>query len=218
MQLSQVVNDDELMGRIVRELRELWDLLIDGGELYCVTPLNNQTLDSNRRLYLPDDYYKLLGIDYNLNGFWVRLDPIPFDNRNQYRFAFNLPAGYQLLGERAEPPGRLVNYLQILPAEAAPQSTYRVYYAPKPLVPVNRTDKIDGINGYERFITTSLSAYMLKKQNILEMAELFLQERESIRARLLEMAAKRNLGQPNHVTVKTPWSRSIWPYPILPRN
>lgn len=218
MELDQFVSDDELKAQAVLSIRDLWDILIDAGEPYAMSKLDGQSADSARQITMPDDFYKLLGIDYFISGFWVRLDPIPFNNRNAYRFSAGLPAGYQLFGRQSVTPGVLETYIQILPEEVAPTSNYRVFYVPKPQVPVNSADKVDGLNGYERYCICAVAVYALRKKHILDRAQDLRQEQADIEQKIRNASAVRNLGQPNHVTVTTPWAQSLFPYPILPRN
>ncbi len=211
MELDQFVSDDELKAQAVLSIRDLWDILIDAGEPYAMSKLDGQSTDSARQITmpdlvgnqsrydLPDDFYKLLGIDYFISGFWVRLEPIPFNNRNAYRFSAGLPAGYQLFGRQSVTPGVLETYIQILPEEVAPTSNYRVFYVPKPQVPVNSADKVDGLNGYERYCICAVAVYALRKKHILDRAQDLRQEQADIEQKIRNASAVRNLGQPNHV-------------------
>lgn len=220
MQLDQFVSDDELLVQLVPLVRELYDLLIEGGESYYNVQLPSFTLDATRQFTLPDDFYKLRGVDFYFTNRWIPLDEIPFANRNDFAlWASYLPCGYQLFGRPSVTPGKQESYLQILPEQYAPTTGYRLWYVPKPAVPVNFADKIDGINGWERFVICGLAVYALRKKHILDRAQDLRQEQLAIEQRLRDAAAKRNIGQPAKVAITSSWNRGgYWGGPLLPRN
>lgn len=211
------VDDDDIRDRVRLTYRELYDLMIQAEPTMWMETVDGQSLTDDRKLILPRSFYKLMGVDYFYPGLqWKTLDPIPLVNRNDYRWNFNFPAGYQTRGRRGLPTGSNEGYLQILPEQYAPLSTYRLLYIPKPLVPVNGTDSIDGINGYERFLIADGAGFALTSIQRDEQAGKYIAEAEATRAELKVAASKRQRGQPGHVSTRQ--RASIYPYPILPRN
>lgn len=211
-----VVTDDDLKARARLACRELYDLLIAADENHVVETLSGTPaiLTQERRLVLPAHFYKLLGVDFQLSGDdWRTLSQVPLNQRNDFRFS-GYPAGYALRGERGLPTGIISSYLQVFPETSAPQTTYRVLFVPKPMIPANDADKIDGINGYEKFVIADVASYALQIWKRLEDAAAKASEADQTRRELKDRAAKRVLGQPNHVVI----TRRRGVYPWIPRN
>lgn len=218
MERNQVISDQDLLNRLKLAVAEYYDLLIDDGETYFMSTLDESRviLDDARQYTFPDDFYKLWGVDYQLNGIWQPLDEIPFAQRNDYRYNTAWPVGYQLRGSRGLPTGKQVSVLQVLPEQYAPLSGYRAFYCPKALVPTDFADKVDCINGYDKFLIADLAGFMLTKTPRLEDAQMQWALCEKVRREVRERKANRILGTPAHVTRTR--SRAAFPYPFLPRN
>ncbi len=120
---SLFVGNDELDRYIQDSYAELYALLAGKNQDYYVAEPYEFTLASAvSSTALPDDFYKLLGVDVSLGGGrWKELDPFNFNERNATtRFSRGQARRlYRTLGDS----------LHIVPAESA-AGDYRLWYVP----------------------------------------------------------------------------------------
>ena len=91
---SGFINDAELTRFINSSAEGLYDLLVAAfGEDYYVSPAPFEftTNANNDPVGLPDDFYKLAGVDVSVNGGndWTTAKPFMFNQRNAYNGPFN---------------------------------------------------------------------------------------------------------------------------------
>lgn len=194
MTRSNFVTTDEVKELLRGSIRELYDLLVNSFEDYRILTLDESTvvLDDARQYILPQDFFKLRGVDFALSGTqWCTLKPIPWNERNSYINGSYGPMGYILLG-RPYFNGVQQNYLQILPEVGAPTTSYRVFYTPKPTIPVNGADAIDGINGWEEYVIADVTGHVLdeaSRDSSMEYAR-----KNAMSQRIAVMSKKRDSG------------------------
>lgn len=130
MVFSKFVADDELKGYINASWKELYDLLTSRFENYYSSTVNYTVLD-NLGFDLPEDFYKLMGVDLNIaDQHWVTLNKWNFNERNAvnninlipfYGYFYNQVL-YRMMGDR----------VLLLPTSNA-NGTYRLWYIKKAL-------------------------------------------------------------------------------------
>src|SRR6267154_4869745 len=87
---SQFITDTELNGYINASYAELYDLLVQkyGDDYYVKSPPYSFVTDGTSQFYaLPDDFYKLLGVDLALatsQDSFVTISQFGFRDRNRY--------------------------------------------------------------------------------------------------------------------------------------
>lgn len=124
MQSSGFVSDTELNGYINNSYFELYDLIVSRYEDYYST-LVEMTISTGNSYTLPTDFYKLRGVDYDLNGNWIELRKWNFQDRNKFTQPNNILnySQYRLY--------RVVgNEILLLPEDQA-NGNYRVWYVPR---------------------------------------------------------------------------------------
>ena len=132
---TQFVTDAELNGYISASYFELYDIIIQkfGDDYESITPPFPITTVANTQLYaLPSDFYKLLGVDLQINSNspngWLTLKPFMFAERNRNSFP-NVQAG---VGYRSNLRYRLNgNNLWLTPTPQAGQAL-QLWYIPRP--------------------------------------------------------------------------------------
>lgn len=126
---SDFVTDAELDGYINASYRALVDILVQRyGEDYFVSSDEFTTDGTSETYSLPDDFYKLLGVDVRVSGdTWLSLDRFEWAERN--RFSASSAAAVAWRGNlRYRHQG---DSLWLKPLAAAGQ-TVRLWYVPRP--------------------------------------------------------------------------------------
>lgn len=170
MESSQFVTDAELNRYIDQACKELYDKLIDArGERYYVTTITTATTAGQSFVQLPADFYQLINVRLNVNGSWVTLEH--YENIDldvmlnavtsaptypiRYRQSTSLPT--------VSVPGGLAS-ITMLPTPQAVFSVQIDYVPTYTAVTVNGDVSLDGINGWEEFVTWKVAAIMIGKE------------------------------------------------------
>lgn len=156
MSTSTFVSDSVWNSWINDEARELYDLLIGSNEEYETTFVE-KIVSSGNTIDVPDDFYKLRGLDMDLSGF-KRVRKYDFAKRDLYQSTaeFDLrfaPVRYRLIGDQ----------IYLLPEENA-AGTYRVWYVPTMAALVSDSDTLDARNGWDVYVTAGAAIRALGKE------------------------------------------------------
>jgi hypothetical protein len=124
----QFVTDSELNGYINASYRELRDLLVQVyGEDYFATSYSFTTDGSSDTYALPDDFFKLLGVDLLVSGSdYISLTPFNFNERNRFS-----GVGASAFGDRTSLRYRLRASTLWLAPRASSGQTVRLLYVPR---------------------------------------------------------------------------------------
>lgn len=194
-------------------MQELYDKLIEAyGEEYFFqqTPHPITTDGTNSKYALPDDFYKLLGVDLQIgpnttNNGWITIWRYNFAQRNQYALP-NLAAS---------PRGPMIRYrlqgyyINFIPATPAAGQSLRLWYAPRFTPLTTGSDAFDGINGWEEWVIASMAAKALGKEESDMSPALSLLQR--VEARLESIKAARDEGSPSTTVDVTAVNGIGWP-------
>ena len=200
---SSLISDRELTHYINRSREELHDLLIKAYDNNYFLDAYQFTTSTDRQDYnLPTDFYKLGGVDIEINGTTYSLQNYNFAERNYYDNStvaqWNQPVMHYQLQR---------NSLRIAPVPAAGYGV-TIWYSKQASALVNDTDKLEDtiINGWVEFITTDAAIKMLNKSLLsvraesLQGVQLALQnlmgQKSALIQRIEVMAENRNWGQP----------------------
>jgi len=127
---STFVSDAELSSYINASYYELYDLLVQKyGNDYYVTQYSFNLVGNQERYDLPDDFYKLLGVDLQIGGGpdgYVSLRPFSLAERNRYSTA-NVQTWIGVTNLRYRLSG---NKLWFTPSPQTGQ-TIRIWYIPR---------------------------------------------------------------------------------------
>lgn len=158
---NDIVTDRELTHYINSSLSELFDILVKAYDNNYFLDAYQFTTESGRRDYnLPNDFYKLAGVDMVQSGETYTLSNYNFADRNYYEASnqtgiWDIPLmHYQLQG----------NSLRILPA---PDGAYTVniWYTPRLTQLNSDTDQVNNavLSGWLEYVTTDAAIKMLNK-------------------------------------------------------
>jgi hypothetical protein len=159
------IKDPELTSYINQSAFELYDLLITSyGENYYVATPYIFTTDGSSFFYdLPDDFYKLLGVDVqttsNGNQTWTSLRPFNFTERNDFAIP-NTQMAYNLTNLRYRING---DQLWLQPLAQASQ-TVRLFYAPTMTTLSLDEDLVKGVSGWTEYIIVDAAIKCLQKE------------------------------------------------------
>lgn len=196
---SQFVSLTEWNAYITESAKELRGLLaMSYGDDYYVAPPYTYTTSQNVQDYpLPKDHFKLLGVEVALNSgdpnSWVTLRRFEFIQRNLWNYP-NVYTFYGITNLRYRVMG---NNIRIVPVPQGGQ-TLRIWYVPRAPVLMADTDLIDGVNGWEEYVTVdaALKASAKQESDVTVLAA----QKQAMVARLEAEAANRDIGEPNTVS------------------
>lgn len=205
---SQFVTDAELTGYINASYAELYDLLVQKyGDDYFVANVYSFLTDGTSDSYnLPDDFYKLLGVDLNLSNTpdsFITLQKFMFKDRNRYAVP-NFQSFYGVTNLRYRVRG---TKLWFTPIPAGGQ-TIRMWYVPKITYLVLPTDVMDGVSGWEEYIVIDAAIKMLEKEE--SDPSVFLLQKQAMIQRIEAAAENRDAGSPQ-VVIDNMYNDMWWP-------
>lgn len=198
MVVSQFVSDTELNGFINDSLSEVYDLILAQDPDYYLNPTPCEfTITSASDAYpLPDDFYKLRGVDTQLSAIgnqWVTLEPFEFKQRNLYNWApvdWNIlgvaNVKYHLLG-----PSSGSSQIKFIPNPISSQ-VIRLWYVPACPVLASDSDTFDGVNGWDEYAVVDAAIKCLQKEE--SDTSLMMARKAQLEQRITEMATGRDSG------------------------
>lgn len=124
---SSFITDDELNTMLNLSYSELYDHLVGTFEDYYSNELDF-IIPSGSTYPLPDDFYKLRGLDLNENGYYRNVPPFNFQERNNYN---NVLITEPLRGFSSVRYRVYGNVLKFYPEEIAAGLSFRMYYIPR---------------------------------------------------------------------------------------
>jgi len=194
---------------ISNSYKELYDLLVSAyGNNYSVaTNFTFQTDGTNQLFALPTDFYKLLGVDLQLqagnSASYVTLQPFNFSQRNRYAVP-NFQSFYGVTNLRYRIHGQ---QLWLTPLPVANQ-TIQLWYIPEPTTLASDSDSFDGISGWEEYVIvdTVIKAKAKQESDVsVEMAE-----KQALLLRIQAMGEDRDAGMTATVS-DTQYNDYFWP-------
>lgn len=154
--VSDESGDSELTRFIQQSYRKLYNKVVETfSDWYAEDPLEF-TISSGNSYTLPDNFYKLSGVDFKVNnGKWVALQPFNFARRNMERtgLRWSPRIRYRLRGRK----------LLFIPTDDC-EGDYRVWFIAKPTIPVDDTDEIEGENGWDEYVVLDAAIKCLLKE------------------------------------------------------
>lgn len=172
------VSDAEWNAYIQRSYLELYGQIVQafGNDYFTQSPAPGYTFvtDGVKQFFaLPADFFKLLGVDLQVNspGQYISLKPFAFGDRNRLSsFSSQIPMAGQ---------------------------TLRLFYVPRATPPTSDTDIIDGINGWEEYIVIDACIKALAKEE--SDVSVFMARKQEFKARLDSEIENRDAGSPAHI-------------------
>lgn len=165
---SGFISSSEWKAMTNASLQQLYEKLIEayGSDYFVQTPSSITTDGQNDAYALPADFFKLLGVDLQLNvqaaagslG-WVTIWRFNFAERNRFTLPNILTIwgrtnlSYRLRGQKI--------WFEPLPSGG---QSLRLWYAPVFTPLVNDADTFDGVNGWEEWVVNDVAMKALVKE------------------------------------------------------
>lgn len=160
METSQFVTDAELDGYINFSASDLYDLLVLKFEDYFIKEKTYNVTNTEYAHPLPDDFYKVLGVDMEFSGYRLRLHPYSVQERNEYENRLGAAglygwAKYSIQGSN----------ITFIPRGSV-AGTVTLLYVPKYRPMVDATDQLSPVivEGWSEYIVLSSAIDMLNKE------------------------------------------------------
>ena len=150
---------------------EMYDLLVAASENYYSESEYITVVPNQRSYELPDNYYKMIGVDFVSGNEFITIKPFMEQERNTpFSSSVNLPSGQVRL--------------RYVPAPA--------YYEIADL-----DEEIDGVSGWDALIVVDIAIAMLQSEES-DVSSLMARRSQLVK-RLEEMAPNRDLGMAQRV-------------------
>ena len=188
MQNSNFITDDEWNRYINSAAKELYEILILKGLQYTTTTDTISLNGTDDTYDLPSNFFKLVGVDHNINNETYPMEEYTFQNRNLYNQQNTQRyLRYRLVGE---------DMIRFNPKPSAQEIT--IWYDPVLATLSDDTDTLNGVNGWEEYVIVR-SALWAKIKEESETGDLK-QDIVFLRDRIETAAENRDLGPAGQVT------------------
>lgn len=188
---STFIKESELVNYINKSGAELYDLLIGAyGNDYYLKEYEFQVQDGVSEYDLPADFYKLLGVDFQITQQRkLTLKPYMFNERNRYQEGAYWSAVIGISGPRYHLQNEKIKF------RPTPDGGYTLvlHYIPCFTDLVDDADLLNGVNGWEEYIILDAAIKMLVKEES-DVSQLE-KHKDRILLRINTMAENRDAGQ-----------------------
>lgn len=197
---SEFVTDSELVSYINASVAELHDILIQAyGEEYRIKDVTFSTVSGQADYDLStvvtdNDFYKLRGIDAQLNGDdFFTLQPFNFNERNRFQnfgtwdYLGITNIRYRLLGNNIR--------LSPVPDNAV---TVKLWYIPVATIMTDDADTLDDLNQFAEYVIVDAAIKMLNKEE--SDVSVLMAQKTALKRRIEEAANNRDAGSGDAVS------------------
>ena len=203
MESNDFVSDLEVQTYINAGLSELHDILIQtyGQDYYVTSVIFTTVADQDSysiSTYIGTDFYKLRGVDAQLNGSeYFTLRPFNFNERNM----FQNWGSWSLLG-LTNIRYRMVGGNLVFSPKPDRATQVQVWYIPiaqqfVSTTPATSTTTFDDINGYGEYVVIDAAIKCLQKEE--SDVQILLSQKQAMKRRIEESADNRDAGSPLQV-------------------
>jgi len=188
---SQFVTDAELVAYINSSLANLHDMLIGAYNEEYFMEEYQFTSTGVIEYALPDDFYKLRGVDAQTGGRWISVKRFNFNKRNDESFVAEL-SGFSNMQYRIVGSNIRFNF------SPSSGTVLRMFYHPKAAKLVADSDEYDDQNQYAEFVVIDAAIKCLNKEES-DVSVLMAHRADQI-ARIVAMAQNRDANEPESVS------------------
>jgi len=169
MPVDGFVTDAEVTRWVNEGLQQLHRFLVDAFETeYAFKTEAVSFVTGTEEYALPEDFYRLYGIDLNLAGRYYALQPYTFAERNRFRNSTGPSALWYNVRNRLMPRYAIIRSASDVPALRVLPSNFdatgTILYAPTVVTLVDGSDGVDLPDGWERYASTYAAIRMLMKE------------------------------------------------------
>jgi len=196
---STFFTEDEMNNYATHGYKALYDILVQkfGDDYFVGDPFLITADGINDTFDLPEDFYKLAGVDMSVNlsdpSAWYTLKPFMMAERNRFVLK-TVPTAIGRISTRYKIRG---NKLWFSPIPNAGQ-VFRVFDSIRPVELTDDADLIDGVSGWELYIILDMCVAMMAKEE--SDVTPFIAQQAQIIKRIEEAAENRDAGSPQRVS------------------
>ena len=187
----------ELIRYVNLAYRDLYNQIVQVNEHYFTTNATINVVGSTDTYSLPADFYKLDGVDLQvdaLSGRFLTLRPFMFNERNKFRSG---------LAFSNAPYGQVFKYLLVansirflpIPSQAA---TVQLWYTPSPTTITSFASTIETVVGGDEYMSLYIAELMLTKEESDVTA--LESKRQEVLQQLKNTLRQRDIGAPKYIT------------------
>lgn len=197
-QNSNFIDDAELTAMINSSAAALYDKLVRAAADYYTASSVISIVAGTATYALPSNFYKLLGIDYDINGQTRTMSHFNFKERNMYKYVGWRPeiARYRVFGSNI-----------LFTPQEPPVPTVTLWYVPRITPMAVDADVLDGVNGWEEFVVLDAAIKCMVKEESDPSA--LMKQLEDQNTRILDMSKDRDQGEAE-TTTDSVGSRVSW--------
>lgn len=202
-------SNSEVTDYINQSVAEWYEVQIGYGEELYLDSAALALTGSVDTYQLPDNFFRVRGVDANVGGYTFDIQPFNFNDRNMYlaggQWTLGSAVAYRVMGASTmQGPHNGAKYLKFIPKPSG-MGTATIWYYPLPPVLVGDAEFIDGAAGWEEFIILHAAAKMLIKQQRDPSTLLALAGSEM--TRIQSSAAKVDAAHPAKVSIVRRWGK-----------
>lgn len=181
---SNFIPDAEFNDYINSAAQELYDILVSKTQDYYTISSNIVTDGTSNSFNLPSNFYKLVLLEYSLNGRMTPMKRFNFQEKNRYE------NNAQILRYRI-----IKDQIQFNPVPAA--QTVVLWYVPAFTRLSSDSDTLDGVNGWEEYVVVEAAI----KAAIKDEADVsaLMAQKQALMKRIEDMSDNRDQGLPDRV-------------------
>lgn len=196
---SEFVTDSELLFYINSSIAELHDIMIQSyGHDYYVKDATFTTVGQQQDYEISTvisdgDFYKLRGIDAQLNGDdWFTLKPFNFNERNRFQnfgvwdYLGITNVRYRMIGDKLRFSPTPDSSIQI-----------RIWYIPLATKLSDDADTLDDLNQFAEYVIVDAAIKMLNKEE--SDVSVLMAQKQALKRRIEEVANNRDAGDPESI-------------------
>ncbi len=202
---SNFCSDTELNSWINQAASGLYDMIVSRYEDYYTTSFEF-SIASGDGYTLPNQVYKIRGLDFKISGDWITLHTFTFEERNNGNRQINRA----LLGLTNMKYKWIGNRITIIPADQA-VGDYQVWYIPDITALSADDDELPpDLNRWREYIVVEAAIKCLLKEES-DVSGLMAEKAEMVN-RILNMAQNRDAGAPERVIDV---NNNLWDDPLV---
>lgn len=191
---SNFVPDAELNTYVNNSIAELHDILIQAySSDYYLSEYDFSTVADQAAYALPADFYKVMGVDVQLNGSdFFTIKRFNFNERNKYD-DFGVWSVLGITAVRYRVMGSNLRFTPI-PDNA---TQVKLWYIPVATKLVADTDELSDLNAYSEYVVVDAAIKMMLKEE--SDASALYQQKADLKKRITEAANNRDAANPDSV-------------------
>lgn len=177
------ITDAELTEYINQSIARLYNIIVNQAQDHYIISTTQAITPGTNDYALPNDFYKLRGVDILVNGVYVPLQRESFykrsDNNMGLQVGITVPTTYRVVGSN----------IRVFDTPSA--TTIKLWYIPAPTRLSADSDTFDGISGFEEWVVIDSAIKCKVKQE--DDVSILLVERGALQMEIIDSISPRDM-------------------------